>query len=199
MAMIHPNNGSGTVKAHPVVGDHRYNPITNTTQVFDGQNWIDSPMNRSYISKNAINNGHLTIGNTYHAAAVPAVDDPADGVFKLKSVHSVPKMTFKTKAGDVTANLETGELTMPVGVARDTGLRDFWQAFQEHFKPSTSNDTEIESLKLKLRAFERGETIQREKIEEETKAKLIEKIRNKYGSDKFIMTKPDELIKILES
>ena len=85
-------------------------------------------------------------------------------------------------------------------MGRDDAIREFWLGFQKHFQPSSNAkyETEIEGLK---RDYVRLETYYKEKlvnIEKDAAKHIGEKLRKKYGNEKFIMVKPEDLIKFIE-
>ena len=94
----------------------------------------------------------------------------------------------------------SGDITVPVGIGRDEAIREFWFGFQKHFVPSNraKYEQEIEGLK---RDYHRLETYYKEKLiqsEKDAAQPIIEKVRKKYGSEKFIMVKPEDLIRFIE-
>ena len=109
-------------------------------------------------------------------------------------------IAIETKLGRVGIDIDTGDITVPVGVGRDEAIREFWFGFQKHFVPSNKAkyEKEIEGLK---RDYERLETYYKAKfveIEKDSAKFIVEKVRKKYGSEKFIMVKPEDLIKFIE-
>lgn len=109
-------------------------------------------------------------------------------------------IAIETKVGRVGINIETGDITIPPGIGRDEAIREFWFGFQKHFQPSNKAkyETEIEGLK---RDYVRLETYYKEKlvnIEKAAAQPIVEKVRKKYGNEKFIMLKPEDLIKFIE-
>ena len=109
-------------------------------------------------------------------------------------------ISIETKVGRVSINTETGDLTIPPGIGRDDAIREFWFGFQKHFNPFNKAKYEVEIAGLK-RDYERLETYYKEKfveIEKDSAKFIVEKVRKKYGSEKFIMVKPEDLIKFIE-
>ena len=146
-----------------------------------------------HISQAAVQNGgfvaqtidNLTVGNnqTYSFA------NPPTNVISIE-----------TKLGRISVDTETGDITVPVGVGRDDAIREFWFGFQKHFQPTTNQKYETEIAGLK-RDYERLETYYKAKfveIEKDSAKFIVEKVRKKYGSEKFIMVKPEDLIKFIE-
>ena len=119
-------------------------------------------------------------------------------LFRSKPPTNV--ISIETKLGRIGVDIETGDITVPVGVGRDDAIREFWFGFQKHFQPSNNSkyETEIEGLK---RDYVRLETYYKEKlvnIEKDAAKPIVEKVRKKYGSEKFIMVKPEDLIRFIE-
>jgi hypothetical protein len=107
---------------------------------------------------------------------------------------------IETKVGRVGINTETGDITIPPGIGRDEAIREFWFGFQKVFKPLNKNKYEIEIEGLK-RDYARLETYYKDKLvnlEKDATKPIIEKIRKKYNGEKFIMVKPEDLIKFIE-
>jgi len=118
------------------------------------------------------------------------------------SFHKPPTsvIAIETKVGRISVDIETGDITVPVGVGRDEAIREFWLGFQKHFQPSNKAKYEMEIEGLK-RDYQRLETYYKEKlveIEKDAAKFIVEKVRKKYGSEKFIMVKPEDLIKFIE-
>ena len=109
-------------------------------------------------------------------------------------------ISIETKAGRVSVDIETGDITVPVGIGRDEAIREFWFGFQKHFQPSNKAkyESEIEGLKrdyVKLETYYKDKLVS---IEKAAAGPIVEKVRKKYGSEKFIMVKPEDLIKFIE-
>lgn len=170
---------------NPKVGDMWFDPIANEHYIWTGNGWmLNGPTGSP---------GNITIGNKNMNNI--AVDAPI-------TFHEEPKhMKFqvKTNYGVIVANLNTGELTLPAGVARDAALKEFWMGFLEHYNAgSTDQSKKIRTLELKVAAFERGEHIAKEAIKANTKSDIIKKFNAKYGNEKLIMLKPSDLVKLIE-
>jgi hypothetical protein len=172
--------GTGTTST----GNFRFNPMTNEYEVYDGKTWTSVNQQRGI----SIQNHTMPIGVV--GPADSAIKHSHDNKFEVHSTH-----------GRFIIDLETGDLTMPAGVAKHDGLRQFWLAFQENFKGTYNKEYEQQIIKLKneVNYFKDKISSINKNAENDIKNKLIDKVRNKYGSEKFIMTKPDELIKLLES
>ena len=91
------------------------------------------------------------------------------------------KFTINTKKGDIILDLDNGDITFPIEVGRDEAIQDFWLGFQKHFGKLDKPEPDEATLK------------------DQVKSKIIDKVRKKYASEKFIMIKPDDLIKFLEN
>jgi hypothetical protein len=134
------------------------------------------------------------------------------GVISGSPTTTTPNLTITTSKGKITANLETGDLTLPHGVGKDEGLREFWLGFQEHFKPTvTLNppsspdisklEQEINNLKAALDSVNYAKMeAEKQSIEAKKIAAnhIADKVRKKYNKEKFIMVKPEDLIKFIE-
>lgn len=174
---------------NPKVGDMWIDPIMNQHYIWTGNGWSASG-NVSIGSS-----GNITIGNQNMNNI--AVDAPAPITFHEEPKHM--KFQVKTNYGVIVANLNTGELTLPAGVARDAALKEFWMGFLEHYNAgSTDQSKKIRTLELKVAAFERGEHIAKEAIKANTKSDIIKKFNTKYGNEKLIMLKPSDLVKMIE-
>ena len=155
-------------------------------------------MATGHISQAAVHNGgfvaqsvnNLTVGNaqTYDA--------------KSYAFHQPPTsvIAIETKVGRISVDIDTGDITVPVGIGRDEAIREFWFGFQKHFVPSNKAkyESEIEGLK---RDYQRLETYYKEKfvnIEKDAAKPIVDKIRKKYNGEKFIMVKPEDLIRFIE-
>ena len=153
--------------------------------------------------KNAMNPG--TIGTTVIANGgfvAQSIDNLTVGNNQSYTFAKPPKsvIQIQTNVGTVGVDLETGDITIPPGVGRNDAVREFWFGFQKHFVPSNraKYEQEIEGLK---RDYHRLETYYKEKLiqsEKDAAQPIIEKVRKKYGSEKFIMVKPEDLIKFIE-
>lgn len=135
---------------------------------------------------NNISNGNLTVGNATHPYAV----------------HSPPTnvISIETKLGRVSINIETGDITIPVDVGRDDAIREFWLGFQKHFIPSNKAkyEEEIKFLKRDLAGAKASAVLMKQEGEKEASKRVAEKVRKKYGNEKFIMVKPEDLIKFIQ-
>jgi hypothetical protein len=110
-------------------------------------------------------------------------------------------IAIETKLGRVGINIETGDITIPPGIGRDEAIREFWLGFQKHFVPSNKAKYEKEIAGLKS-DYQRLENYYKDKLtsvgKDATKP-IVEKIRKKYGNEKFIMVKPEDLISFIEN
>ncbi len=155
----------------------QYNAMKQCYEIWDGTAWVPSniPANQ-YISHNTVpipSAGHLTINNT-----------PTQNKFRVT-----------TKSGEIVVDLETGDLTMPVGMNRKDGLREFWLAFQDNFK---GGNEKVKELEYELSYAKAQLTGKQTEMKKQIKERLRDKVMKNYGSQKFIMMKPDDLIKFLE-
>lgn len=110
------------------------------------------------------------------------------------------ELTVMTSHGQVKINLDTGVLTIPHGIGREEAIRDFWLGFQENFRGAerVKYEDEIAYLKkqvedAKYKAEEYGRYVNKQA------GKIVaEKIAKKYNGEKFIMVKPEDLIRFIE-
>lgn len=133
------------------------------------------------------------------------IADPASASNSAKSAKTV---TFEGQLGKITINLDTGELTIPPNVGRDEAIRDFWLAFQKVYKSTDRKEHERQIAELKQaievykdkadQAANIALSYKNKALQESSKI-IVEKIMAKYGGDKFIMIKPEDLIKFIES
>ena len=121
----------------------------------------------------------------------------------IQSGHPIDvtkNLVINTSKGDIILNLSTGDITFPVGLSRDEAIRDFWFGFQKHF-PCGNDEHYERSIKLlenelkkqKQKADEYGEYAVKE-----TRKRIAEMIADKYKGEKFIMVRPEDLIKFIE-
>ena len=145
-----------------------------------GANGPAGPMNASIASV-----GNLSVSNaqplTFH-------QPPA-------SVISI-----ETKLGRISVDIETGDITVPVGVGRDDAIREFWFGFQKHFNPfdKAKYEIEIDQLKREIAEAKTSAVLMKQENQKEASKRVADKVRNKYGNEKFIMVKPEDLIKFIE-
>lgn len=169
-------------KQSPKVGDRRININTYKPEVYDGNNWVDSVNVGSIGATGSISNmgqGQLTIGkDTY--SITNATQQPTN-------------LTLTTSFGPVTLDLQKGYITIPPGIGTDDAIREFWLAFQKYFKP-----VDHAKYEQKIKDLENRIKEQRTSDLKEASKKVAEKIRKKYNGEKFIMVKPEDLIKFIE-
>lgn len=109
-------------------------------------------------------------------------------------------IAIETKVGRIGINTETGDITIPPGIGRDEAIREFWFGFQKHFQPSNKAklEEEIKYLKRDLASTKASAVLMKEEGHKNANKRVAEKVRKKYGNEKFIMLKPDDLIKFIE-
>lgn len=116
--------------------------------------------------------------------------------------HNPPTsvIAIETKLGRISVDIETGDITVPVGVGRDDAIREFWFGFQKHFVPSNKAkyEEEIKFLKRDLASTKASAVLMKEEGQKNANKRVAEKVRQKYGNEKFIMLKPDDLIRFIE-
>lgn len=184
-------------KAPDRKGSIHFNPVMNRYEIYDGVKWVEM----KDVSAGGVSMGtRLTDFDPNGTYKDQYYTDSTTKPRITNNISNNNKFTVRTTSGDVTADLETGDLTLPFGMSRIDGLREFWLAFQEHFKGDNSAMYEKEIKKLENEIV--GYRMERNSLErygkDELKKHLASKIRSKYGSEKFIMMKPDDLLKFLE-
>ena len=130
------------------------------------------------------------------------IDNLSVGTGQSYAFHKPPTnvISIETKLGRISVDTETGDITVPVGVGRDDAIREFWFGFQKHFQPSnkTKYEEEIKFLKRDLAATKASAVLMKQEGEKDANKRVAEKVRKKYGNEKFIMLKPDDLIRFIE-
>lgn len=180
----------------PNVGDMWTEPVTGKIYVYAPPNgWVVTAANAANPFMNApmatnipnasITNGTLSIGKGHPYAF-------------HESLTNV--IAIETKVGRVGINTETGDITIPPGIGRDEAIREFWFGFQKHFQPTnkTRYEEEIKYLKRDLAGAKASAVLMKQEGEKHANKRVAEKVRKKYGNEKFIMLKPEDLIKFIE-
>lgn len=144
-------------------------------------------------------NADWTYDRAQHAwiNKITGVKMPISPISQISSTPDQLKTyVVSTDKGDISLDLKTGDITFPLELGRDEAIRDFWFGFQKHFPCGNDEHYErsINILKDELKRQDQSLT----KVVKETKEKLVEKIAKKYGSEKFIMIKPEDLIKFIK-
>ena len=116
-------------------------------------------------------------------------------------IKPAAEISMSGKLGTVTINLDTGELKMPPNIGRDAAIRDFWLGFQEYYQPTNKAQYESKIKKLEAEIKEQHDKADEyaKYVLKEANKKVAAKISAKYSGEKFIMVKPDDLIKFIES
>lgn len=116
-------------------------------------------------------------------------------------IKPTAEISMSGKLGTVTINLDTGELKMPPNIGRDAAIRDFWLGFQEYYQPTNKAQYESKIKKLEAEIKEQHDKADEyaKYVLKEANKKVAAKISAKYSGEKFIMVKPDDLIKFIES
>jgi hypothetical protein len=176
----------GQQPANPTFGD-LWTDDAGSMYIYTQSGWVETSgaMTGGSVRASISSLGNLSVGNgqSYTFA------NPPTNVIAIE-----------TKLGRVGVNVETGDITIPVGVGRDEAIREFWLGFQEHFVPSNKAkyETEILDLKRKIDLMQNTYDLAVEKHKKDGAAVVAEKIRKKYNGEKFIMVKPEDLIKFIE-
>lgn len=139
-----------------------------------------------------------SIGVPVHGA-IGAPDPNGDLSTTLnKMYHS--EMVVMTSHGKVKINLDTGVLTIPHGIGREEAIRDFWLGFQENFRGAEKSkyENEIAVLRAENEYITQKADQYKKEVNKIVKDMIVKKVSEKYGNEKFIMTKPSDLIKLIE-
>lgn len=152
-------------------GDMIFDPVKNMHLVYDGHDWIPYPSNSSqYYTDNTFNSS-------------------------IKAPTSTNMFEVNTPSGRIRANMATGEVFFPEDMHRSSALYEFWKEFSKVYMPNNTElsyaKQEISMLKKKMYEYEKH-------VVKEITDKIAEKVQKKYGNEKFIMTKPDDLIKLIK-
>lgn len=113
---------------------------------------------------------------------------------------------FETSQGMIKLDLDSGKIDMPPGIDNNTAVKEFWNGFSEQFdcgekrqyeKKILALQQKIESMKhnIEFKHKEHAEKLSNCRID--VAKELAEKVRRKYGNEKFIMVKPQDLINFI--
>lgn len=195
----------------PQIGDLRTNS-SGEIEVYSYNGWEKQNPFMGAIASAAPGSLTGAIGSSAHnqlsvAGAVGATGSiPHHGMATISSVSTGTisagsrNLTLQTSKGDVTLNLETGDLQLPVGIGREEGIRDFWLAFFEYFPAGNKKEYEDEIwlLKNKMQQMKDEYTYAMKEATKSSSTGIVSKIKKKYGNEKFIMIKPDDLIAFIQ-
>jgi hypothetical protein len=136
----------------------------------------------------------------YPHGPLGAPNSNGDLSFTLNKINPSSEIAVMTPHGQVKINLDTGDLTVPHGIGREEAIRDFWLGFQENFRGAdeAKYENEIASLKKDISYITQKADEYRNHANDVVKKSILKKITEKYGSEKFIMIKPADLIKMIE-
>lgn len=128
---------------------------------------------------------------------------PPPGSYAVSSASSIQPaslLSFETDHGRVSLNIKTGELTLPQGMAKEDSIREFWLGFQKYFKTTDTMvlETRIKELQLDVARAQATAALMKKEDEKEVSKKIAEKVAKKYGGEKFIMVKPEDLIRFIQ-
>lgn len=160
---------------NPLKGDMIFDPVRNMHLVYDGHEWIPYPSNSSQYYTDGI-------------AGSP-------GSFTIGAPTATNMFEVATPSGRIRANMATGEVFFPDGMHRSSALYEFWQGFSKTFMP---NNTELSLAKQEVSMLKMRMNEYKKYAVKEITDKIAEKLQKKYGNEKFIMTKPDDLIKLIK-
>lgn len=125
--------------------------------------------------------------------SVPTNPMIQSGTFTINNPPNPNNFIITTDKGVVTLNLKTGDITFPLEIGRDEAIRDFWNGFQLYFGANQDNKFQTRIKELEDECFKL-----KNDAESKAKQKVLSKINKKYANEKFIMTKPADLIKMIE-
>lgn len=184
MTMNVAHSSGPNPSSNPAPGDLWNDDVSGSMYVYTQNGWVDTAINAIVNTANVpvasiSSSGNLSIGT---GTQQYAFHQPTTSVIAIE-----------TKVGRVGINIETGDITVPQGIGRDEAIREFWFGFQKHFQPM--NKVEYER---KIKDLEQKVEIAYKVSTKETAKHFAEKIRKKYGNEKFIMIKPEDLIKFIE-
>ena len=116
------------------------------------------------------------------------------------SIQPASTLSFETDYGRITLNIRTGDLTLPQGISRDEGIRKFWFGFQKYFKTTDIMvlETKVKDLQLELAQVKASATLIQKDDKKAANKRIVDRFKKKYGNEKLIMVKPDDLAKFLE-
>jgi hypothetical protein len=174
---------NGPAGPAPHFGDIR-STSTGDLEVFTQNGWVQSPLSEAYSAVQPRGlEGQIT-----------------NGSFSVASMTHAKTLAVETQHGRVTVNYDTGELTLPAGIGRAEGIRDFWLGFQENFKSTNTEkyEREILNLKRELASTKSTAALMKQESEKSASKRVADKVKAKYGNEKFIMVKPEDLIKFIE-
>jgi hypothetical protein len=177
------NSSGPNPPSNPSFGDLWNDDVSGKMYIFTQKGWVDTTANAAMtggsVRATISSAGNLTVGNPNPPTSVIAIE---------------------TKVGRVGINIETGDITIPPGIGRDVAAREFWLGFQEHFKPANTAkyEQEIKYLKRDLAATKASAVLMKQEGEKDANKRVAEKVRQKYGNEKFIMLKPEDLIRFIE-
>ena len=137
-----------------------------------------------------------------------------NGVYQSGSLKFPRTVTIKTTKGEITLDLNTGDITFPLEVGRNEAIRDFWMGFQQHFKAGEVQEYEkrIADLKHNI-AVHRNELNQRvaetsilkseiadlkKKASAGDSKAIAQAIANKYAGRDLLMIKTADLVREIE-
>jgi hypothetical protein len=126
---------------------------------------------------------------------------PSAGSLSISnSFQPANTLAFETDHGRITLNIKNGDLTLPVGMSRADGAREFWMGFQKHFNTgdTAAHHREIALLKAQIKEEKHKADEYGQYVIKETRAQIANKIRTKYNGQKLIMVKPEDLAKFIE-
>lgn len=156
---------------NPSIGDMYHDPVKNMYLIYDGYQWTpNNPNSSQYYTDNKTS-------------------------IRLDAPTATNMFEVNTPSGRIRANMATGEVFFPDGMHRSSALYEFWQGFSKTYMP---NNTELSLAKQEVSMLKMRMNEYKKYAVKEITDKIAEKVQKKYGNEKFIMTKPDDLIKFIK-
>ncbi len=181
----------------PQLGDLR-SSVNGDIEIYDGNDWVTQKPQVTTVPQGWFTTGNIgsvSIGNGGGLSGMASHGFIAQGATIGVATEAPRTIAVETKHGRVTLNLDTADITFPADIGRNEAIRDFWFGFQEVYKPGNSKlESEIQSLKKELAATKASAALMKKESEKEASKRVADKIKAKYGQDKFIMIKPDDLV-----
>jgi hypothetical protein len=184
--MTQTRSGTG-----PMIGDLR-TTATGELEIYTQNGWISNRVNQL----NVTTTGPMPYGSL--SPALPSMQQ--QGSFTVATPPPKSQISVETKLGTIVINLDTGDLTIPPNIGRNEAIREFWLGFQEHFQPTNKAkyEEQIYLLKKELADAKTSATLMQQENIQQASKRVAEKIRKKYNGEKFIMIKPEDLIRFIE-
>lgn len=174
-------------------------------EYFDGISWIAGPKpvigpkgHEGFVAQDV---SHILSGPVYAQPWTPQQNG---------TISAMPQVArtiqFETSQGMIKLDLDSGKIDMPPGIDNDAAIKQFWNGFSEQFdcgekrqyeKKIIALQEKIQSMKHNFEFKHKEHTEKLAKCRIDVAKELAEKVRRKYGNEKFIMVKPQDLINFI--